>query len=203
MSNKKNFKTLLSPFFDDSIIVYIEDLIDLHKVEFILSKPRKTKLGDYRAMPQKNRFIITVNNDLNPVQFLITVLHEIAHHVTFTKHKNLVKPHGVEWKQEYQRIFMPLILNENIKGSLKKMFAAHIQNPKATSYSDVHLNNYLISTFNTSVKRVADAPMNKPFVLGNRTFVKEKKLRTRYLCVDLNNNKKYLIHGHTELEEEK
>ena len=83
------------------------------------------------------------------------------------------------------------------------MFAAHIQNPKATSYSDVHLNDYLISTFNPSVKRVADAPMNKPFVLGNRTFVKEKKLRTRYLCVDLNNNKKYLIHGHTELEEEK
>ena len=45
MSNKKNLKALLSPFFHDSIIVYIEDLIDLHKVEFILSKPRKTKLG--------------------------------------------------------------------------------------------------------------------------------------------------------------
>ena len=199
MYNKENLQALLSPFFHDSIIIYIEGLIALHKVEFILSKPRKTKLGDYRAMPQKNRFIITVNNDLNPVQFLVTALHEIAHHVTFTKYKNFVKPHGVEWKQEYQRIFMPLILNENIESTLKKMFAAHIQNPKATSYSDVHLNNYLISTFNTSVKRVADAPMNKPFLLGRRTFIKEKKLRTRYLCVDLSNNKKYLIHGLTEV----
>ena len=199
MYNKEQLQALLSPFFHDSIIIYIEDLIALHKIQFILSKPRKTKLGDYRAMPQKNRFIITVNNDLNPVQFLVTTLHEIAHHVTFTRHKNFVKPHGVEWKQEYQRIFMPLILNENIEDSLKKMFAAHIQNPKATSYSDVHLNNYLISTFNTSVKRVADAPMNKPFLLGRRTFIKEKKLRTRYLCVDLSNNKKYLIHGLTEV----
>ena len=199
MYNKENLQALLYPFFHDSIIVYIENLIILHKIEFILSKPRKTKLGDYRAMDQKNRFIITVNNDLNPVQFLVTTLHEMAHHVTFTKYKNYVKPHGAEWKQEYQRLFMPLILNENIEDALKKMFAAHIQNPKATSYSDVHLNDYLISTFNPSVKRVADAPMNKPFVLGNRTFVKEKKLRTRYLCVDLSNNKKYLIHGLTEV----
>ena len=199
MSSKKNIKNLLSPFFHDSIITYVEGLIDFHKVQFTLSKPRKTKLGDYRAMPKKNTFLITVNNDLNPVQFLITVLHELAHHVTFTKYKNFVKPHGKEWKQEYQRIFMPLILDENIDDSLKKMFAAHIQNPKATSYSDVHLNNYLNSTFNSEVTRVIDAPMNKPFVLGKRTFVKEKKLRTRFLCVDLGNNKKYLIHGHTEL----
>jgi len=41
--------------------------------------------------------------------------------------------------------------------------------------------------------------MNTPFVLGKRTFVKDKKLRTRFLCTDLGNNKKYLIHGHTEL----
>jgi hypothetical protein len=199
MSNN-NIKSTLAPFFHDSIINYIEGLIMLYKVEFVLSKPRKTKLGDYRAIPLKSRFVITVNNDLNPVQFLITSLHELAHHITFTKYKNLVKPHGKEWKQEYQRIFMPLILNDNVEDSLKKMFAAHIKNPKATSYSDVNLNNYLISTFNQSTKRVADAPMNKPFKLGKRTFLKEKKLRTRYLCVDLNNNKKYLIHGSTELE---
>ena len=69
MSDKEKLQTLLSPFFHDSIIVYIEDLIALHKIQFILSKPRKTKLGDYRAIPSEDLFIITVNDNLNPVQF--------------------------------------------------------------------------------------------------------------------------------------
>jgi SprT protein len=199
MSNKETLQALLSPFFHNSIIVYIEDLIVLHKIQFILSKPRKTKLGDYRAIPNENLFIITVNDNLNPVQFLITVLHELAHHVTWIKYKRFVKPHGKEWKQEYQRVFMPILTNEHIDEPLKIMLASHLKNPKASSYSDTHLNKFLNSNFNQSITRVADTPMDKPFVLGKRTFVKEKKLRTRFLCTDLGNNKKYLIHGHTEL----
>jgi len=199
MSNKEKLNKSLSPFFHSSIITYIEGIIEQHDIDFIISRPRKTKLGDYRAIPKENRFIITVNDNLNPVQFLVTVIHEIAHHTTWIKYKNFVKPHGKEWKQEYQRAFMPLILNTNVDDSLKKMLAAHIKNPKATSYSDSHLNNYLKTTFNQTTNRVADTPMNEPFVLGKRTFVKEKKLRTRFLCTDLDNNKKYLIHGHTEL----
>ena len=199
MSDKEKLQTLLSPFFHDSIIAYIEDLIILHKVQFILSKPRKTKLGDYRAIPNESLFIVTVNNNLNPVQFLRTVLHELAHHLTWVKYKRIVKPHGKEWKQEYQRIFIPVLTNEHVDEPLKRMLANHLKNPKASSYSDIHLNEFLNSNFNNSITRVIDAPMNKHFVLGKRTFVKEKKLRTRFLCTDLGNKKKYLIHGHTEL----
>lgn len=199
MSDKEKLKTILCPFFHDSIVAYVDRLISLHKVEFNLSKPRKTKLGDYRAIPNKNLFIVTVNNNLNPVQFLITVLHELAHHVTWVKHKRNVKPHGMEWKQEYQRLFMPVLTNEHIDEQLKRVLARHLKNPKASSYSDVHLNEFLNSNFNESKNRVIDAPMGKPFILGEKTFVKEKKLRTRFLCTDLGNNKKYLIHGHTEL----
>ena len=199
MSDKEKLQTRLSPFFHDTVIAYVEKLIILHKVQFILSRPRKTKLGDYRVIPNENLFIVTVNNNLNPLQFLITVLHELAHHITWTKHKRNVKPHGKEWKQEYQRIFMPVLTSDYIDEQLKRVLARHLKNPKASSYSDIHLNEFLNSTFNESITRVIDAPMDKPFILGKRTFVKEKKLRTRFLCTDLGNNKKYLIHGHTEL----
>ena len=199
MSSQKNLKLLLFPFFHDTIIVYIEELIVLHKIQFILSKPRKTKLGDYRAIPNENLFIITVNDNLNPVQFLITVLHELAHHMTWLKYKRFVKPHGKEWKQEYQRVFIPILTNKYVDESLKRMLANHLKNPKASSFSDVYLNEFLKSNFKESKTRVSDTPMNTPFVLGKRTFVKDKKLRTRFLCTDLGNNKKYLIHGHTEL----
>ena len=200
MSSQENLKPLLFPFFHDSIIVYIEDLIVLHKIQFILSKPRKTKLGDYRAIPNENIFIITINDNLNPVQFLITVLHELAHHITWVKHNRFVKPHGKEWKQEYQRVFIPILTSKYIDEPLKRMLANHLKNPKASSFSDVHLNEFLKLNFNESITRVSDTPMNTPFVLGKRTFVKDKKLRTRFLCTDLGNNKKYLIHGHTEIQ---
>ena len=111
MSDREKLQTHLSPFFHDSIIAYLENLIILNKVQFILSKPRKTKLGDYRAIPNESLFIVTVNNNLNPVQFLITVLHELAHHFTWMKHKSIAKPHGKEWKQEYQRVFIPVLTN--------------------------------------------------------------------------------------------
>ena len=199
MSDKEKLQTHLSPFFHDSIVAYVENLIILNKVQFILSKPRKTKLGDYRAISNENLFIVTVNNNLNPVQFLITILHELAHHFTWMKHKSIAKPHGKEWKQEYQRVFIPVLTNEHVDEQLKKVLARHLKNPKASSYGDVHLNEFLNSNFNESKNRVIDAPMGKPFILGKRTFVKEKKLRTRFLCTDLGNNKKYLIHGHTEL----
>jgi SprT protein len=199
MSSSENLQALLSPFFHDSVIVYIEDLIILHKIQFILSKPRKTKLGDYRAIPNENLFIITVNDNLNPIQFLITVLHELAHHITWVKYTRFVKPHGKEWKQEYQRVFIPVLTNKHIDEPLKRMLASHLKKPKASSFSDVQLNEFLKSNFNESITRVLDTPMDTPFVLGKRTFVKEKKLRTRFLCTDLGNNKKYLIHGQTEL----
>ena len=165
MSDREKLQTHLSPFFHYSIIAYLENLIILNKVQFILSKPRKTKLGDYRAIPNESIFIVTVNNNLNPVQFLITVLHELAHHFTWMKHKSIAKPHGKEWKQEYQRVFIPVLTNEHVDKPLKRMLASHLKNPKASSYSDVHLNEFLTSNFNESIKRVIDAPMDEPFVL--------------------------------------
>lgn len=199
MPNRNGIDNLLSPFFHSSVTGYVISTINQHEIHFIISKPRKTKLGDYRAIPHQNKYIITINNNLNPVQFLITVLHELAHHVTWEKYKRVVRPHGAEWKQEYQRLFMPILANEFIETPLKSVFADHLKNPKATSYSDANLNAYLNNTFDIGVKRVQDVPMDESFVLGKRTFIKEKKMRTRYLCVDLGNNKKYLIHGHTEL----
>ena len=199
MSDKTRIHEILSPYFHSSVTDYVCTTLTNYQINFFVTKPRKTKLGDYRINRKKNSFTITVNENLNPVQFLITALHELAHHSTWLKHKNQVKPHGKEWQQEYQRIFMPILTNSNVDETLKRVLAVHLKNPKATSYSDKHLNNYLNTTFGEGIKRVLDIPLNEPFTLGKRTFIKEKKLRTRYLCLDTSNQKKYLIHEHTEL----
>jgi len=44
-----------------------------------IAKPRKTKLGDFRAGKIPAQTKISVNSDLNQFAFLITLLHEVAH----------------------------------------------------------------------------------------------------------------------------
>ena len=41
-----------------------------------------------------NNHRISVNGNLNKYSFLITLIHELAHLLTFTQYKNRVDPHG-------------------------------------------------------------------------------------------------------------
>ncbi|MDZ7848645.1 MAG: hypothetical protein U5L96_18960 [Owenweeksia sp.] len=59
--------------------------------------PRKTKFGDYR-FPQKRdpRHRISLNSNLNPFAFLITLIHEMAHLKAFKDYGHKIKAHGPE-----------------------------------------------------------------------------------------------------------
>ena len=66
-------------------------------------KPRKTKLGDFRYSFD-NKCIITINDDLNPFSFLITLTHEIAHAFVYKEFKGNVASHGKQWKEVFKGI---------------------------------------------------------------------------------------------------
>ena len=56
----------------------IQDLLSMDNLVVKIKSERKTRHGDYRQLPN-NRHQITVNSNLNPYRFLITLIHEIAH----------------------------------------------------------------------------------------------------------------------------
>ena len=64
----------LVPYRSIKLLQYWIDELD---VKVVISLPRKTKLGDFKV--RHNRFVIDVNNNLNPYSFLITLTHELAH----------------------------------------------------------------------------------------------------------------------------
>ena len=57
----------------DSIKKWLTD----YNCQLSIKESRATKLGDYRFY--KGQHHISINNDLNPYSFLITLTHEIAH----------------------------------------------------------------------------------------------------------------------------
>ena len=77
-----------------------------------IKKERSTRLGDYTSPRNGQNHLITINHNLNKYAFLITLVHEIAHLVTFNQHKDRVNPHGAEWKHNFNHgVFQPKLNN--------------------------------------------------------------------------------------------
>ncbi len=185
----------------DSLPTIVKWLVE-YKVYLKISKSRATKLGDYRSPSRGYGHRISVNNDLNPYSFLNVLVHELAHLVTFEKYKNRVKPHGIEWKTNYQNL-MAVFLGKNIFPSdLEAAIEAYMQNPAASSCVDTTLYK---------VFKKYDAPpselphgFKKAFVEEllegtkfvtptGQVFVKGVKLRKRFKCLQVNTGRWYVF----------
>ena len=75
-----------------------------YKVHLTVAKERKSILGDYRHRTHHDNHRISVNGNLNKYSFLITLLHELAHLLTFEQFGNNVMAHGREWKMIYAQL---------------------------------------------------------------------------------------------------
>lgn len=119
-------------------IPFVQFLIDEHSFDLIIVNQRQTKHGDFRKLPD-GRFQITVNNNLNKYQFLLTLVHEIAHHVTHQKFGR-AQPHGKEWKMVFQHLMLPFLRPEIYPTKILPFLATYLKNPKASTDSDVNLS---------------------------------------------------------------
>tara|TARA_B100000925_G_scaffold215655_1_gene164885 strand:+ start:480 stop:1103 length:624 start_codon:yes stop_codon:yes gene_type:complete len=197
----EDLKENLSEYIPQAFVPYVNDLLCSTKVLFRIVPPRKTKLGDFRK-PLNGKSIpqITVNNNLNPYAFLITTLHEIAHLHTYLRYGHSVKPHGKEWKYEFQQVLLPLISAQKFPETLKLCLKNTITNTKASSFSDIPLNRAL-REFDRDKKgcHLEKIELGKHFTLNKKLFKKGKLRRTRYLCTEVSSGKAYLIHALAEV----
>jgi SprT protein len=172
-----------------------------YPVKVRISKPRKTKLGDYRIGGNRKQPIISVNGDLNPYAFTVTLTHEIAHHVDFLQRKTLESPHGSSWKSVYSDLLLELLAADAFPDILTPAIARHIKNPKAASCSDPVLLREL-RAYDLEPKTVlSDLPEGAEFIIvsNQRLFQKGKLKRTRFLCTEIQTNKRFMVHGECEV----
>ena len=199
--SSEELKENLSEYIPQAFVTYVHDLLYLTKVLFKIVPPRKTKLGDFRRPADSNGLPqITINNNLNPYAFLITTLHEIAHLHTYLRYGPRVKPHGKEWKFEFQQILRPLISHQKFPETLKVCLKNTIINTKAASCSDIALSRAL-REFDRDRKgcHLEKIELGKHFTLNKKLFKKGKLRRTRYLCTEVRSGKVYLIHALAEV----
>ncbi|MDL2315243.1 ImmA/IrrE family metallo-endopeptidase [Bacteroidales bacterium OttesenSCG-928-C19] len=199
-------KALLAKYLPIDCVDNIFDLIVEHNVRFKIVNKRTSKLGDYLFLPP-NKHRITINNNLNPYQFLFVTLHEFAHLKTFETYKQKrLAPHGNEWKAEFRALLLPYLSADIFPPDLNAVLFQFIKNPSATSAANAKLLK-CFQKYNSAetdeiinITRVEDVPVNGLFRLNNRIFRKIGKRRTRYTCELVSDKRIYLVHGLAEVE---
>ncbi|HMP88207.1 MAG TPA: SprT-like domain-containing protein, partial [Lacibacter sp.] len=94
----------LSAYLPQGALEPVLDYLHQYHIHLTITRERNSVLGDYRHAHQHKNHRISVNGNLNPYAFLVTLLHEMAHLLAFEQFGNRIAPHGREWKQEYSRI---------------------------------------------------------------------------------------------------
>ncbi|SDY01745.1 hypothetical protein SAMN05444411_11410 [Lutibacter oricola] len=189
----------LSPFLPSKSIHLVEEILTNNPIEIKIVNQRATKHGDFKRTLQ-GRYLITINNSLNKYQFLLTLIHEIAHFTTYKKYRN-VKPHGIEWKRNFQHLMLPFIQPEIYPLDILPHLANYLKNPKASTGSDVNLTRALLKYNANSTKNyIFEIEQNSIFVYNKKTYKKGKKRRTRFECLELKSKKLYLFNQNAEVE---
>lgn len=174
----------------------LKGLLDQFTLQVKISKPRKTKIGDYRPASKHQPHRISINNDLNPYAFLLTFIHELAHLQTYEQYKNKVKPHGRQWKANFQRMLDTFLKAGIFPLDVEKAVKSYINNPAAASCTDTNLARALqqYDEANPHFVTLEELPRHGLFQWRNgRVFKKENRLRKRYRCIEIQTNRYYLF----------
>ncbi len=198
--DKKKYQIVLKDYLPEKAIDGVIELLDKHPVHLIITRKRVTKHGDFKVL-RNGQLQITVNHDLNKYSFLLTLIHELAHLTTYKKIKKNVKPHGIEWKNEFKYLMLPFLNNFVFPNNVLPYLAQYLKNPKAATGSDVQLSMALKGYDAASdTTHLFELTTGDEFILRKKSFILGNKRRTRYECVEKFTNKKYLIHINAEIK---
>ncbi len=193
---RTGYKEILLRHLPEPSIDIILDWIFAKKIQLKITNGRRSKLGDYRPPNHNNTHRISINKDLNKYAFLITFLHEYAHLIAWEKYKNKIKPHGLEWKNEYNKLIALFLYPEIFPGEIIILLNKSLKNIKSSTSNNIALSRCLSNyDKHKDTVYVEKLPANALFLLADgRKFRKENKMRKRYKCICIDNNKVYSFH---------
>lgn len=198
-----DFSKQLSKYIPSTAAPIISEWINDTACRFKVTRSRASKLGDYRSPFKNEPHQITINHDLNPYSFLITTVHEFAHLKTWQQHKNKVKPHGAEWKNNFKSLMDAFLKLNLFPEDITLALVKYMDNPAASSCTDLTLYKVLKSYDKSEFETVTidTIEFNSYFSIKNgRVFQKLERLRKRYKCLEVKTQRIYLFHPIAEVK---
>lgn len=179
------------------------DLLRSEPVQLKIVKPRTTKFGDYRFPKEKGeRHRISLNSNLNPYAFLITLIHEMAHLKAFKEFGRRIKAHGTEWQSTFLQLSKPFLDAGIFPEDIRLHLTNSLLKGSASSCTDINLYRVLKAYDQKSeeVIHLEDLDTGAIFQLNNNMiFKKGPRLRKRFKCLNLSNGREYMVHPLVEV----
>jgi len=195
------YRAILEKYIPSASVDMIYQWLQQYNIHLRVSRKRSSKLGDYRPPHNGKGHHITVNYDLNEYAFLITLVHEIAHLIVWEKYKNRVKAHGKEWKDTYRELMLPFMEMKIFPDDIEKALISYLSKSYASSGTDLKLSRALQGYDHDQGTTLEMLEEGSSFVLSNgRKFKKGVLVRKRYRCVNLDNNRIYLVNPLVKVE---
>jgi len=182
----------LPPNTFEAVLVYLQQ----HKVHLTVARERKTILGDYRHRGHGSTHRISVNGNLNRYSFLITLLHELAHLLTFEAYGNRVAAHGREWKALFGQLLADFIKRNVFPADINAALLQSLHNPAASSCADEELQRALrrYDEKKEHLLFVEAMPAGALFKTHDgRVFRRGEKMRKRFRCEEVKTKRIYLF----------
>ncbi|GAB4028467.1 SprT-like domain-containing protein [Spirosoma koreense] len=181
-----------------------------YQFKFLVVKPRRTRLGDFRVLPH-HQTQITVNANQNPYAFLITYVHEVAHAEVNTHYRlqrrNRIRPHGTAWQQAFQRLMQPMLTEAVFPIDILQPLRQYLSKPAATTYANPRLMAALrqadpppVTSQKANQILLSDVPEGGQFQFAKKTFIRGTLRRTRVVCKEISSGKSYAILAHAWVE---
>ena len=189
-----DFSTIKPLLPTGDVLPLIEAWIAPYDFDLKITRPRKSKLGDFRPPKPGKRSSITMNGNLGPYQFLTTLVHELAHLITWENYGHRAAPHGKEWKQCFGALLISLAEAHPWPEVYKKAILEHATRPKSAVGGDPGLQKILLQLDGKDDEvLLQDLAPGAEFNFKTRRFRYQKRHRTRALVLDLRNKRLYTI----------
>ena len=189
----------LPPNTYDAVLAYLQH----YHVHLTVARDRKSILGDYRHRTHGKNHRISVNGNLNKFAFLITLIHELAHLLTFEEYGNRVASHGKEWKKIFGQLLAVFIEHDIFPADIKNTLKQSLHNPAASSCADEELlrtlRNY--DEQQSHLVFVETLPEGSLFKTHDgKVFRMGQRIRKRFRCEEVKTKRIYLFSPVYEVE---
>lgn len=193
----------LTHFLPEGTDQQVLSLLQQHRVHLTITSERKTILGNYRHRTGDLQHRITVNGNLNPYAFLVTLLHELAHLLAYEQFSHRVQAHGEEWKYCYANLLHAFLTEELLPSPLQQALQEVLVSPAASRCAEDGLMRVLrqYDPPKENFHFLEELPVGASFrIKDGRVFRKEALLRKRFKCRDLKTGNYYLFSPVYEVE---
>lgn len=186
----------LKEYIPDGSFDAVMEYLTHYKVQLTITRQRQTILGDYRHAHEGKNHRISVNGNLNRYAFLITLLHELAHLLTYERYGHRVQAHGAEWKATFGNVLAQFLQHNIFPSDISSALSQSLHNPAASSCADEKLLRVLrrYDPAKEGIFLLEQLPAGSIFIIrGGRAFQKGEKIRKRYKCKEVATGKWYLF----------